>query len=80
MAVGMPFFSSCTQGPELRAQFPRQQGCEEAFHLLEAEQAVNKITARRPLFNPSLSSGTSYIKVSSWTQRTYVMGRQVGGR
>ena len=51
--MGMPFFSSCTQGPELRAQFPRQQDREEEFHLLEAEQAVNKITARRPLFNPS---------------------------
>ena len=48
MAVSMPFFSPCTQGPELRAQFPRQQGCEEEFHLLEAEPAVNKIMARPP--------------------------------
>lgn len=54
MAVGMPFFSSCTQGPELRAQFPRQQGREEEFHLLEAGQAVNRITARRPAIQPFL--------------------------
>lgn len=54
MAVGMPFFSSCTQGPELRAQFPRQQGREQEFHLLEAGQAVNRITARRPAIQPFL--------------------------
>lgn len=55
MAVGMPFFSSCTQGPELRAQLPRKQGPEEEFHLLEAGQAVNKITARRPAIQPFLA-------------------------
>lgn len=55
MAVGMPFFSSCTQGPELRAQLPRQQGPEEEFHLLEAGQAVNKITARRSAIQPFLA-------------------------
>lgn len=57
MAVSMPFFSPCTQGPELRAQFPRQQGREEEFHLLEAEQAINKITARFPALQPFLVLG-----------------------